>query len=47
MDDKLMYIPNDDKQNYPFCRLQLVVGTFKHLNKLTNQNSIKVPKVLK
>ena len=25
MADKLMYIPNDDKQNYPFCRLQLVV----------------------
>ena len=24
--DKLMYIPNDDEtQNYPFCRLKLVV----------------------
>ena len=22
--DKLMYIPNDDKQNYPFYKLQLV-----------------------
>ena len=21
--DKLMYIPNGDTQNYPFCRLQL------------------------
>ena len=25
--DKLLYIPNDDKQNYPFCKLQLVVKT--------------------
>ena len=25
MDDKLMYIHNDDTQNYPFCRLQLVI----------------------
>ena len=24
----LMYIPNDDTQNYRFCRLQLVVETF-------------------
>ncbi len=32
MTDKLMYIPNDDTQNYLFCRLQLViVGTFRHL----------------
>ena len=30
MADKLLYIPNDDKQNYPFCRLQLVVETFGH-----------------
>ena len=22
--DKLMYVPNDDTQNYSFCRLQLV-----------------------
>ena len=22
MADKLIYIPNDDTQNYPFCRLQ-------------------------
>ena len=29
--DKLMYIPNDDTQNYPFCKLQLVVETFGHL----------------
>ena len=30
MADKLMYIPNDDKQNCPFCRIQLVVETFEH-----------------
>ena len=30
MDDKLMYIYNDDTQNYPFCRFQLVVETFEH-----------------
>ena len=28
MADKLMYISNDDTQNYPFCRLQLAVETF-------------------
>ena len=26
-----MYIPNDDTENYPFCRLKLVVEMFKHL----------------
>ena len=30
MVDKLMYIPNQDTQNYPFCRLQLVIETFGH-----------------
>ena len=30
MINKLMYIPNDVTQNYPFCRLQLVVETFGH-----------------
>ena len=24
MADKLIYIPNDETQKYPFCRLQLV-----------------------
>ena len=28
MDDKLMYIPNDDTENYPFCKLQLGFETF-------------------
>ena len=43
MADRLMYIPNDETQNYPFCRLQLVVA----LNEPTNQNSMKVLKVVK
>ena len=30
MADKLMYISNDDTQNYPFSRLQLVVEMFGH-----------------
>ena len=45
MVDKLMYIPNDETENYP---LQLVVqylDTF--LNEPTKQNSIKIPKVFK
>ena len=38
MDDKLMYIPNDDIQNYTFCRLELAIETFGHLNnEPTNQ----------
>ena len=48
MDDKLKYIPNDNTENYPFCRLKLKVKTFGHsINKPTNQNSIKVPKLVK
>ena len=31
--NKLMYISNDDTQNYPFCRLKLVVETFGHSTK--------------
>ena len=43
--DKLMYIPNDDTQNYLFCRLKLV---FKHLNtQLIETTNQKVPKVIK
>ena len=37
MADKLMHIPNGDTQCYPFCRLQLVVETFRHSTKWTNQ----------
>ncbi len=47
MADKLMYIPNDDTQNYPFSRLKLVVETLWHsTNGPTNQNSLKFPKLL-
>ena len=42
-----MYILNDNTQNYPFCRLKLVVETFEQLNELTNQNSLKFPKLLR
>ena len=31
MIDKLMYIPDDDKQNYPFCFEAAVVTDFKML----------------
>ena len=30
MASKLMFIPNDELQNYIFFRLQLVVETFEH-----------------
>ena len=43
MDDNLLFIPNDNKQNYPFGRLTLLVGTSSL--EPTNQNAIKVPKV--
>ena len=48
MADKVLYIPNNYTQNYSYCRLQFMV---KHLdtqlNQPTNQNLIKVPKVVK
>ena len=50
MADKLLYIPNDDKQNYHFFSLQLVVETFGKLTQWTNQakfNLATVPKVVK
>ena len=43
--DKLMYIPNDDVQNYSFGRLKLMVET--QLHEPTNQNSLKSPKLWK
>ena len=41
MAEKLMYlkVPHDYTQNYPFCRLQLVIETFGHSN---NEKSVKV-----
>ena len=47
MADKLLYILNDDNQNYPFFRLQLEVETFRHSNYWTNQSKFNVPKVVK
>ena len=45
MADKLMYIFNDNTQNYPFCRLQLLVKRLDtQLNEPTNQNSTDVRK---
>ena len=47
MVDIFIYIPYDDAQNYPFCRLQLLVKMFDtQLNEPTNQNSINIPKVV-
>ena len=37
-----MYIPNDETQNYPFCKLELVMKTLNtQPNDPTNQNSLK------
>ena len=45
MADKLINIPNDVTQTYHCCRLKLVVETFEHSTKPTNQNSLKFPKL--
>ena len=42
MPDKLAYIPNDDIQNYPFFKLQLVIEIFEP----TIQNSLNFPEVV-
>ena len=45
---KLIYIPNDDTPNYPFCSLELGVKILDtKLIEPTNQNPIKIPKVVK
>ena len=47
MTNKLMYIPNDETQIYPYFRLQLVIETFENSTyEPTNQNSIKKNKVV-
>ena len=47
MDDRLMYIPSDDTQNYPFCRIKLVVAMLEHPKLWINQPKFtKVPKVV-
>ena len=38
MHDELKYIPYDDKTNYPFSRVQLVVETFGHSVYFTTNN---------
>ena len=40
MNDKLMNIPNDYKQNFLICRLKFL------FEESTKQKSLKVPKVL-
>ena len=46
MDDKLMYNPNDDKQNYFFYRLNYwwKISSTTSVEP-TNHNSINIPKV--
>ena len=44
MANKLMYIPNYDAQNYPFCRFKLQVAMFKP-NEWINQDFLKSPKL--
>ncbi len=42
---ELMFIPNDNTQNFPFNRLKLLAEAFE-LNDPTNQNSLKSPNLL-
>ena len=45
MDDKLMFVPNKDEQNYPFCRFKL---RLKFLNNAClNQSPKKLSQQLK
>ena len=47
MADKLVYIPNDDTQNSPFCRLQLMVKKLDtQINEPTNKIQFKALKLL-
>ena len=45
MDDKLMYIPNDDAQNYLLCRFKLAVEKFGHVMNQPKKFK-KIPKVV-
>ena len=40
MAGELIYTPNEDTPNYPFCRIQFVVETLGHL---TNKNLFQIP----
>ena len=42
----LMYISNDDTQNYPFLQNEWLKRLNIQPNKTTNQNSLKSPKLL-
>ena len=45
MKDKLIYILNNDKQDYYFCRLKSFVEKFEHYYLWASQiNSVKIPK---
>ena len=46
MVDNLMIIPNDTAKNFPFYGLQLVDEMRDTLNKPTNLNLFKFPKVV-
>ena len=45
MNVRLIYIPNDDKQNCPLCRLKINSSTILVLNQPTKINLSKVPNV--
>ena len=48
MADKLMYIPNDDAQNFPSVDYNKWLNRLNtQINKPANKNSVKVPKVIK
>ena len=49
MADKSLYIPNDVKQNYPFCRLKFVIKkTYgSEINNSAKNYSIRVSEVVK
>ena len=47
MTNKLIYIPNDDTQNYPFFRLQLVVETFEWTLWIYQSKFDEIPKIVK
>ena len=45
--DKLIFIPNDDTQNYSLCRLKLKIKTFQHSTLLTNQSKLLSQRIRK
>ena len=48
MAHKLIYIPNDDTQNDPICKIYYWLNSLDtQLNRPTNQYTLKVSKVVK